>query len=126
MRANLEIEMLDRAAAKLTKADFAEMERQLHIIDAATDSDALHNADREFHGVLYRVSGNEIARTIVLLLIAETRSVSYLGVPGPEDFSLANKAHYRILELLRSGDAAAAAVALREHITTQWIVHRAH
>jgi DNA-binding GntR family transcriptional regulator len=63
---------------------------------------------------------------VVLLLIAETRSVSYLGVPGPEDFSVANQAHRRIVALLRSGDVDQAAAALHTHITTQWMVDRSH
>ncbi|MBM9507817.1 FadR/GntR family transcriptional regulator [Actinacidiphila acididurans] len=124
MRADLEVGMLRRAAPKLTEDDFAALERQLDVIDTLGDSDALHNADREFHAILYRASGNEIARTIVLLLIAETRSVSYLGVPAPEEFRVANRAHRRIVALLRQGDLDEAADVLRRHITTQWMVDR--
>jgi DNA-binding FadR family transcriptional regulator len=126
MRADLEVSMLRRAAANLKSEDFEAMANQLKIIDAASDNEVLHNADREFHSVVYRASGNEIARTIVLLLIAETRPVSYIGVPGPEDFSIANQSHYRVYELLKAGDIDGAAAALREHITTQWMVDRTH
>jgi DNA-binding FadR family transcriptional regulator len=124
MRCDLELAMLRRGAAKLTAADFAEMESYLKVIDNAEDNDVLHDADRAFHGVIYRASGNEIARTVVNLLIAETRPVRYLGVPGPEDFRIANKSHYRILESLRSGKLDDAAAALRENIMRQWIVDR--
>jgi DNA-binding FadR family transcriptional regulator len=126
MRANLEVSMLQRAAPKLDDEHFLAMTEQLKIIDTATDNEILHNADREFHSVIYRASGNEIARTIALLLIAETRPVNYIGVPGPDDFSIANKAHYRILELLKTGEFDDAAKALHQHITTQWIVDRTH
>ena len=126
MRADLEVGMLHRAAPKLGEEHFALMEEQLRIIDTASDSDALHNADREFHSVLYRASGNEIARTIVLLLIAETRSVSYLGVPTAAEFAVANRSHREIVALLRAGDTQGAADALHTHITTQWMVDRSH
>ncbi|MFC1414099.1 FadR/GntR family transcriptional regulator [Streptacidiphilus sp. N1-12] len=126
MRAELEISMMRRAAPKLTDAHYAAMDELLEVIDTSRDSDTLHNADREFHAVLYRASGNEIARTIVLLLIAETRSVSYLGVPTPEEFGVANRAHRRIVALLKQGRVDEAAAALGQHITTQWMVDRSH
>ena len=124
LRADLEAAMLRRAAPRLREDDLVTMERHLAVLDTARDAETLHSADRDFHGVFIAASGDEIARTIVTTLIAETRSVSFLGNPGPAEYELANRAHHEILARLRAGDIDAAASALHAHISTQWIVDR--
>jgi DNA-binding FadR family transcriptional regulator len=122
MRADLEVTMLRRATGRLTDDDFAEMEEKLDFIESSDDLPALNEADLGFHSVIYRASENEIARTIVLLLLAETHELRDRGVTGPKDFIVANRAHRRVLQLLREEDADQAAEVLHHHICTEWIV----
>jgi DNA-binding FadR family transcriptional regulator len=124
LRRDLEVLMVRRSASRLTEPDFAEMERLLQIMDEETDPATLQAADGDFHAVIHRASGNEIATTVVLLLIKETRPVRYLGNPGREPYSVSNVYHRRVFEFLRQGDVESAAAAMDEHVSTQWIVHR--
>jgi DNA-binding FadR family transcriptional regulator len=124
LRRDLEVGMLRRGASALTDADFVEMERLLTIMDTGSDPATLHAADGAFHAVIHRASGNEIATTVVLLLITETRQVRFLGNPGRVSYSVSNVLHRRIFDSLRAGDVQAAAAAMEEHVSTQWFVHR--
>jgi DNA-binding FadR family transcriptional regulator len=124
LRRDLEVAMLLRGGPALSEADFEEMERLLRIMDTDSDPAALQDADGQFHAVIHSASGNEIAATVVLLLITETRPLRYLGNPGREPYLASNQTHRRIFELLREGNIQAAAAAMDHHVSTQWFVHR--
>ncbi|MEV8213963.1 FadR/GntR family transcriptional regulator [Leifsonia sp. NPDC077715] len=124
LRRDLEADMVRRAVARLTEADFAEMSGYLRIMDSEADPLALRRADSAFHAVIHRASGNEIARTIVTLLVSEAREVSFLGTVSQRHYRDSNAQHRRIHELLLTGDSEAAAECMAEHVSTQWLIRR--
>jgi DNA-binding FadR family transcriptional regulator len=124
LRRDLESEMVRRAMTRLTKADFDEMAGYLRIMDSDIDPLALRRADSGFHGVIRRASGNEIARTIVTLLVSKAREVSFLGTVPQHYYRDSNAQHHRIHELLQAGDADGAAKCMAEHVSTQWLLRR--
>jgi len=124
LRRDLESEMVRRAMTRLTESDFAEMAGHLRTMDSDIDPLALRRADSAFHGVIHRASGNEIARTIVTLLVSEAREVSFLGTVSPHYYRDSNAQHRRIHELLQAGDAEGAAQCMAEHVSTQWLLRR--
>ena len=124
LRRDLESEMVRRAASQLSDDDYVEMEGYLRTMDSDLDPLALRLADSAFHGVIHRASGNEIARTVVTLLVSEAREVSFLGTVPSQYYRESNAQHRRIRELLQAGDAEAAAECMAEHISTQWLLRR--
>src|SRR5262249_13400026 len=73
-------------------------------------------ADSEFHAILAEATGNRFL-PLVLAPIHDLLIKSRLRTLGRYGAALACAHHARILEAVRNRDPAAAALAMREHLT---------
>ena len=88
LRRHLEVAMLRKAAPLLSPADFAEMGDALDRIDSAHHTSDAMAADAEFHGVIHRVSGDEVGRAIVWRLRKYVRPDATAHNVNPEQYAI--------------------------------------
>jgi DNA-binding FadR family transcriptional regulator len=119
LRRDLEMSMVERATKRLSLADFAEMDRLLDRMDAATDWLEVQAIDDEVHRLVHRASGNDMARAIVFQLVNEVRNLNALSFTR-EEYNESNASLRRVRDQLVIGDSAAAAAAMGEHISANW------
>ena len=116
-REALETQLAALAAARRTDAEVAEMDRALDIMAADIEAGGFgEEGDRLFHEAVTNAARSPLLADFMAALavpISETRRSS-LGEPGRPRRSL--RAHLRILEAIRRGDAAAARQAMRRHV----------
>jgi len=116
-REALETQLAALAAARRTGEDLAEMTRALEVMAADLDADGFgEEGDRLFHEAVTRAARSPLLADFMAGLavpISETRHSS-LGEPGRPPRSL--RAHHRILEAIRRGDAPGARQAMRRHV----------
>ncbi len=116
-REALETQLAALAAARRTEADVAAMDQALDAMAADIDTGGLgEEGDRLFHEAVTRAARSPLLADFMAALavpISETRKSS-LGEPGRPPRSL--RAHRRILEAIRRGDAAGARQAMRHHV----------
>jgi GntR family transcriptional regulator, transcriptional repressor for pyruvate dehydrogenase complex len=116
-REALETQLAALAAVRRTEAEVAAMDKALEIMTADIDAGGVgEEGDRLFHEAITRAARSPLLADFMSGLavpISETRRSS-LGEPGRPRRSL--RAHVRILEAIRRGDAAAARQAMRRHV----------
>ena len=116
-REALETQLAALAAARRTTEDLAEMSRALDVMAADIEADGFgEEGDRLFHEAVTRAARSPLLADFMVGLavpISETRHSS-LGEPGRPPRSL--RAHHRILEAIRRGDAPGARQAMRRHV----------
>ncbi len=116
-REALETQLAALAAARRTDAEVAEMDRALDVMAADIEAGGFgEEGDRLFHEAVTNAARSPLLADFMAALavpISETRRSS-LGEPGRPRRSL--RAHLRILEAIRRGDAAAARQAMRRHV----------
>jgi GntR family transcriptional repressor for pyruvate dehydrogenase complex len=116
-REALETQLAALAAVRRTEADVAAMDKALDIMAADIDAGGVgEEGDRLFHEAVTRAARSPLLADFMAGLavpISETRRSS-LGEPGRPRRSL--RAHLRILEAMRRGDAPAARQAMRRHV----------
>jgi len=116
-REALETQLAALAAVRRTEADLAAMDRALEIMAADIDADGFgEEGDRLFHEAVTRAAQSPLLADFMAALavpISETRRSS-LGEPDRPPRSL--RAHHRILEAIRRGDAPGARQAMRRHV----------
>jgi DNA-binding FadR family transcriptional regulator len=120
LRRGLEAAMTVKSASRLTEADFATMERQLEILDTASDPELLGSANVGFHDLIYAASGDDVARAVVRQLVGVVEELTPTTF-GRDHFNESNRAHRAIYQHLRAGDADAAGAAMADHISTHWL-----
>ena len=119
LRRDLEMGMVARSAARLSLADFTEMDRLLDRMDAATNWRDVQDIDDQVHRIIHRASGNDVARAIVFQLVNEVRNINALYFTR-EDYNESNASLRRVRDHLVAGDGRAAAAAMGEHISENW------
>jgi DNA-binding FadR family transcriptional regulator len=119
LRRDLEMAMVARSAKRLSLADFAEMDRLLNLMDAATDWRDVQDIDDEVHRLIHRASGNDVARAIVFQLVNEVRNINTLYFTR-EDYDESNASLRRVRDHLVAGNGDAAAAAMGDHISANW------
>jgi DNA-binding FadR family transcriptional regulator len=119
VRRDLEVGMVERSADRLTDEDFAEMDRLLELMDAATDWVEVQAIDDRVHRLIHRASGNDVARAVVFQLVSEVRNLNPLSF-SRADYDESNRSLRRVRDLLRAGDGPGAAAAMGEHISANW------
>jgi len=74
------------------------------------------------------MSEHIIARGIARRLVDEARqnSARFRTTPGPDAHRLTIEEHDRVLRAIEAGDTAAAADAMRQHISRAWDRRRDH
>ena len=116
-REALETQLAALAAVRRTEAEVAAMDKALEIMAADIDAGGVgEEGDRLFHGAVTTAARSPLLADFMAglaLPISETRRSS-LGEPGRPRRSL--RAHVRILEAIRRGDAPAARQAMRRHV----------
>jgi GntR family transcriptional repressor for pyruvate dehydrogenase complex len=116
-REALETQLAALAAVRRTAAEVAAMDEALDIMSADIDAGGVgEDGDRMFHEAITRAARSPLLADFMAGLavpISETRRSS-LGEPGRPRRSL--RAHVKILEAIRRGDAAAARQAMRRHV----------
>jgi DNA-binding FadR family transcriptional regulator len=120
VRIALEAEMAAEAAVVSTKEQLGLMGLKIEELQ-----NSLHNheqyftADRSFHEVFMRSSGNELGRAIVLNIYGEARLRIESGLETAR-LEKSQQGHVAIYEAIRNRDPEAAATAVREHIGGSW------
>jgi GntR family transcriptional regulator, transcriptional repressor for pyruvate dehydrogenase complex len=116
-REALETQLAALAALRRSEAEVAAMDAALDIMAADIDAGGVgEEGDRLFHEAVTRAARSPLLADFMAGLagpISETRHSS-LGEPGRPRRSL--RAHMRILEAIRRGDASAARQAMRRHV----------
>jgi GntR family transcriptional repressor for pyruvate dehydrogenase complex len=116
-RAALEVKLASLAAARRTDDDLRAIDQALSDMAADIESGGRGiEGDEAFHAAVTTAGHSSLLARLmreISDLIAETR-VESLGQPGRPAQSLAG--HRAIAEAIRSGDPAAAATAMEEHI----------
>jgi DNA-binding FadR family transcriptional regulator len=123
LRSELESVMARDAAGKRTEEELEQLRAALErMYDTMEDATRFGDEDIAFHGVIMKASGHIIARGIARRLVDEARdnSARFRNAPDPDAHRLTLEEHRRILEAIGAGDAAAAAAAMREHVTRAW------
>lgn len=116
-REALETQLAALAAVRRSDADLTAMERALEAMAADINAGGFgEEGDRLFHEAVTRTARSPLLADFMASLvvpISETRHSS-LGEPGRPPRSL--RAHHRILEQIRRGNAAGARQAMRRHV----------
>ncbi len=85
------------------------------------DNPAFLEADMEFHLAVMAASKNRIAATIARSYFVRPRqSARWDGMNPVDAIERTLEEHERVFEAIRAGDAAAARVAMEEHILGSW------
>ncbi|WP_241562227.1 FadR/GntR family transcriptional regulator [Streptomyces hoynatensis] len=126
IRTTLECPMAAEAARRVTSAEAAQLSAQLRTLAGLLDdAEAYAAADIVFHDLIHRISGDTFGRAIVSSLQGRALHTSqYSGNPTRDDLELTHLAHARVHDSILAGDADAAALAMREHITNSWARRR--
>jgi DNA-binding GntR family transcriptional regulator len=108
LRALLETMAAQAASAKMTTADFAELERRLKILEKAVRSDSYYEAaqaDLDFHRYIWHCSGNTtLSHTLELITTPLFAFVSILRQQGLQRLSAVVDSHEPLIAALRSGN----------------------
>ncbi|MCZ7472437.1 MULTISPECIES: GntR family transcriptional regulator [Rhizobium/Agrobacterium group] len=118
MREVLEVHAAIKVA-KMPKKNLGKLERFADQIAAAVETKSFRAylmADREFHHVLTSTAGNPILTDTVFSLRDRMRFYGDISEEGFERQKASVPEHYRIVELVNSGDAEELSVLLKSHI----------
>lgn len=77
---------------------------------------AYFTSDAAFHNAIFDMAGNRYLVDMYHSLGALTHRMRQIALRGPEDVLDATREHHAIVDAFESGDADAAAAAMREHI----------
>ena len=127
VRVGLESQMTRRAAEMMSEEQLGELHAALMALGQMLDKgEAYQLADTEYHDLIHRGSGNQLARSIIRTIHPYARaSMRYTVPPTAEDLASSHRGHVKIYERLVERDAEGAAAAMREHILGSWLERRA-
>lgn len=127
VRCALERQMTRRAVTTMAAAQLDELKAMLaQMEDMLDDPVAYGHADLEYHDMIARFSGNQLARSVV-------RSVQAFGLANHNysdthrtraDNVYSHRGHLAIYEHIRRRDADGAAGAVEKHILSSWKRHK--
>lgn len=117
VRRVLEPAATDLAASRLTEADFAELESILERMEHSDKTQAIIDADNDFHRVINRATGNAmLASLIENLSRGMTRARLWRTVTEQGAVDVTKQRHRDIYLALRDGDAKRASAADLIHL----------
>ena len=96
--------------------DWDEMQQVLAESADAPGDAALLDVDRRCHEIIWRAAGNRFLTDTLDVLYAQSDRVWHMYLADVADTRHAVDEHVEILEVLRSGDADAAAAAIEAHV----------
>jgi len=117
VRALLEGHAASLAVARMTASTRTELKRLHGDMDRAQrrgDQGAVRAPDEAFHSLLYATAGNAALVNLIDQLWSSFPRYQLWAIPGRTENSVAE--HRRVLAAILSGDAAAAAAAMQEHL----------
>ena len=124
LRAMLECLAAEAAAARMTEADFEELERRLQHLGAAVESDSYYEAaraDLDFHRYVWQSSGNEtLCRLLELVTVPLFAFISIMRSHGLQRLTAVVVAHSPLIAALRSKDSAQIREAFRKGATSSY------
>ncbi|MES2660279.1 MAG: GntR family transcriptional regulator [Verrucomicrobiota bacterium] len=110
------------AARRMTAGELIDITRAAQACQAALekqDPDAYYYENEEFHRLIYQASGNTFLASEVEKLQKRLRPFRRLQLRANGRMAQSMKEHLVILEALGNGEEAAAADALRSHVSVQ-------
>lgn len=117
MRAGLEAAAARYAADRATREQKDELlELAQASVDAAEDFEAFREADTAFHQAIAAAADNAMLHKAVEDAVVLTQVLRQRDVHVERNFGPDGREHVRIAQALRSGDSAAAADRLSEHL----------
>jgi DNA-binding FadR family transcriptional regulator len=123
VRIVLEGEMAGEAAKKVADSQVAGFRAKLDQLESAIaqrDVEAHFRLDFEFHDLVMRAAGNELARAIVLAINDEARAHLHYEVADVGQLRRSQRGHVGVYEALAARDGNRAAHAMRQHIEDAW------
>jgi DNA-binding GntR family transcriptional regulator len=124
LRSMLEITAAEAAAARMSDADFVELERRLAVLGQAIAADNYYEAaqaDLEFHRYVWQCSGNEmLCRMLDLVAVPLFAFVSILRSQGLQRLTKVVEAHSPLVEALRSRDGEQIRAAFQKGATSSY------
>jgi DNA-binding GntR family transcriptional regulator len=121
LRLLLEVPATRRAAGRLTAGDHAALDAELAAMAAAArsgDEPAFMAHDQRFHALVLAAAGSRRLVDVVAQLRDHVRSAAASTVGRSRDLHAIHAEHVGIRDALHAGDGAAAAEAMRAHLTT--------
>ncbi len=117
VRRVLEVAVAERAAQQASESDFAAMQSAIEEMRARPAQPVGYvDADIAFHSALAFATGNPLWGALLDSLNDLLRRYREAGFRGRDSALTAARQHQEILDAIRSGDAVAAANAMRAHL----------
>ena len=124
LRAMLEVQAAEQAAARMGEAEFAELDRRLAALETAVERDRYYEsaqADLEFHRYIWQCSGNDtLCRHLELLVIPLFAFISIVRSQGLERLMTTVASHRPLVDALRSRDRACIRVEFYKGATSAY------
>lgn len=121
VRAAVEAELARLATERMTDSEREQLRDLYAQLDAfRSDIPKYAPADRAFHDLIMRCSGNAFGRVIVRKVSAWSRAAPRPLGHDPREVECSHAGHERILDAVLAGDSLAAAEAMRAHILDSW------
>ena len=127
VRAALESRMAQRTATKITDAQLDELHSQIMRLERMLDDlDGYTEGDLYFHDTISRLSGHQLARSILRSVQPLAMSSPYYSRTHrvPEDNRRSHRGHVAIYKQLAKRDPEGAARAVKTHILSTWEFHK--
>lgn len=118
VRQALEIGLIEEVAAAIGDDDLAELDRT---VEDMRDPRHVRDADRRFHEILYRCTGNELIRQLINMFWDVYQEIATELAP-PLDATHVADLHRPIAAALRAADSTASVTAMRAHF--RGVTHR--
>ncbi|MGW5365964.1 FadR/GntR family transcriptional regulator [Actinopolymorpha pittospori] len=115
VRELLELGLIEQVATRVDEALLDALGAAVEAMATAEDQDALADADRRFHEVLYAPVGNELATQLIGVFWDIYHQVATELEPPPGDRDQVVESHRRVVEALRAGNAKQARRVMRYH-----------
>ncbi|MCM2293827.1 GntR family transcriptional regulator [Allorhizobium sp. BGMRC 0089] len=120
LRLSVELEAIRRLAQEAPLETAEAMERVLKQQEAVAETSTFSqfdSLDREFHRVLYEMSGNPLLWKVIRAQSVHLDRLRRLNLPMPGKMASLLDEHRRIVSALRDGDSLRTAEALRHHLS---------
>ncbi|MGI8416694.1 MAG: FadR/GntR family transcriptional regulator [Nakamurella sp.] len=105
------------AAASATREEIAALGRTLAAFDGATTLVNRASQDIAFHLQIARASRNVVIESMFLSICGLAFELMLRSLADPAVYNEGGPLHHNILHAISAGDAAAAALAMREHLS---------
>ena len=126
IRTMLEGAMASSATKQMTEEARTALDAKLALLATLVDKPEQYELeDLAFHRIIHAISGDAFGSAIVASIQGKARRTpQYQGTPTRQTLDLTHAEHQQVRDTVVSGDADAAGLAMREHITASWVRRR--